>query len=195
MMKHHLPIFLFIIPVGVLLIVLALVFALNLDRIVSVLSSVFLGRNSGNSEILFYVVVALVPVLSGTLMALAIIILSRNEDREYERLWKEARDTAPPFYDEFSRYCDSIDASIAKLRDASEKIKHQAEKLEGLSRSMAEKSALTVVKVEEPSIYSVTMEEAKVTNLRIIHPVDGLIPQEPVSLPQFHQKIWFFPRK
>lgn len=194
-MKRHFPAFLLIIPAGALVILLTLILTLNLDRIVSVLESLFLGTDRKNSPLLFYITIALVPVFSGALMGLVVIIISKKEDAEYQRLWEEACEEASPFYEELARYFDIIDASITKLRDTSEQIKNQAEAVEELGRSITANPDTTAVRAEETESYSVTTGESTVTNLRIVHPVDGLILQEPAPFPESHQKIWFFPRK
>jgi ABC-type lipopolysaccharide export system ATPase subunit len=173
-------------------IILALILTLNLNRIVAVLGTSFLGVSRST---LFYIAVALVPVISGTLMGAAIVIISKKEDQEYERIRGEGREGASSVYDELTGYFNSIDASIAQLRDVSEKIKHQAEAMEELERFITQYPGPAQVREKTPEIYSITAGDAKVTNLRVIHPVDGLIPQEPAPLPQSHQKIWFFPRK
>lgn len=193
-MKHHFPFFLMIIPVGILMMVFALIFILNLEHIVSAAGSLFFGANQEHSRSLFYIAAALVPVISGIVMGVAVVMISKHEDREYEQLWQETQDGASAFYGELTRYFDSIDASIIKLRDASEKIKHQGEKMEELGRHMAEQNGPSAVRAENPPC-SVTLVDNKITNLRIIHPVDELILQAPAPLPQSHQKIWFFPHK
>jgi hypothetical protein len=191
MMKRHFPFFLLIIPAGILVIILVLILALNLNRIVSALGSSFWGTSR---ETLFYIAVALVPVISGTLMGAAIVLISKKEGQEYDRLREEARKGAPSVYKELTRYFDSIDASITKLRDVSEKIKRQTEAMEELERSIISYPPVPA-REKNPAIYSVTTGDSKVTNLRVIHSAGGLIPQEPAPLPQSHQKIWFFPRK
>jgi hypothetical protein len=192
--KHPFPVFLLIIPVGAFVILLALILTLNLDRIVSALESLFLGANRKNSPVLFYIAVALVPVISGTLMGLAVIILSKKEDEEYQRRWEESR-TGPSFYEELARYFDAIDASIVKLRATSDEIKHQAGTVEDLGRYFAAESDTAGIRAEEPEIYSLTSGDSEITNIRIIHPVEGLTPQEPALFPQSHQTAWFFPHK
>lgn len=191
-MKHRFPAFLLIFPAGILVIILALILALNLNRIVSALGSSFTGVNPGT---LFYIVVALVPVICGTLMGLAILLISKKENQEYDQLWEEALKGTPPFCEDLTRYFDSIDASIDKLRNASEEIKRQTEEMEELERSINQCLEPLPAREEKPAIYSITAGNSNVTNLRVIHPAEELIPQAPDPLPESHQKIWFFPRK
>jgi hypothetical protein len=195
MMKHRFRVLVPLFSVGAVVILLALILALNLDHVVTALGSSFFLSNPGNSRMLIYIIAALVPVISGVIMGVAIIILLRQEDREYDQLWQEAQDAASPVYHELTQCFDSIDASIAKLQDASEKIKCQTEELEALSRRLVEKPNPAAVKVEKPAIYIVTMGNNKVSNLKVIHHAGKLVPQGPVPLPQSHQMIWFFPHK
>ncbi|MDR0624221.1 MAG: hypothetical protein LBG10_07300 [Treponema sp.] len=194
-MKRRFPVFILIIPIGALVMLLALILTLNLDRIVSALGSSVLGAGRGNLPLVFYIALALIPVISGTIMGLAIALLSKKEDEEYQRLREESRIGAPSVYEELFQSFDSIDASIAKLRDISEEIQHQAEAVEELGRYLTDHPDTVDIKTKQPEIYSLTMGDCKITNLRVVHPVDGLVPQEPVLSPQSHQKIWFFPRK
>jgi hypothetical protein len=195
MMKRRFPVFLLIVPIGALVILLALILTLNLDRIVSALESSFLGANRKDSSTLFYIAVALVPIISGTLMGLAVIIVSKKEDEEYQQRWEESRAGNLSVYEEMAQCLDAIDASITKLRETSEELKDQAGAMEDLGRYFAAESDAAEVRAEEPEIYSLTMGNSKITNIRVIHPADGLTPQEPALFPQSHQTVWFFPHK
>jgi hypothetical protein len=194
-MKRGRPFFLLIIPAGVLVIVFALILAVNLDQVVSFLGTSFLGTKMGSVEILFYTAIVLILVIAGALMGLAAALIAKKNDREEERLWQEAGRAVPSTYREITGYFDSIETSITRLGDISEQMKDQSEKIIEFHRYFAGEPKTARVKTEGPAIYSITSGDNKVTNLRIIHPAEELIPSEPFPLPQSHQRIWFFPSK
>jgi hypothetical protein len=196
MMKHRFPVFFLIIPVGALVIILTLFLVLNLYKIAAALGALLFRSNPVNFDLALYIAAVLIPVISGTIMGLTIVIFSKYEDREYERLWKDIWNNDAFFYGEFAQCFDSIDSSISRLEDTSEKIKYHTKEIKELGRHIAGISGPPpVVKAEKPEFFSITMGDSKVTNFRVIRPADDLIPQEPVPLPQSHQTVWFFPRK
>jgi hypothetical protein len=194
-MKHRAPVFLLIIPAGILVAALVLVMVRFFDPLVSFLGSLFMGTKLGSTMLPFYLGAALIPIIAGTLMCLAVALLLRREEREDQRILTAAREAARPMYQDFSQCLESIDASIRKLHDASEKMRLHTGKLHELRQRMEEKRRAPAMKVEMPATSSVSLGTNVVADLRVIHPVDELIHQGLSPLPESHQSIWFFPHK
>jgi hypothetical protein len=202
------PVFLFIIPAGLVVVILALFFSLHLETIIPVIDSWFPVADPKRPELLFYLSAVVIPMLSGVLMCLVIVLISRTEDKRFERERERARQCRTRYHarvqSEFTEYLDSIDASIVKLRDVSAQMKDQTRRLSSFGRGMTGKQQHE----EKPpagavrSTISTTLEDSRVSGLQIIHPADfyrkDLSLRDPSQQELFpphesHQKIWYFP--
>jgi hypothetical protein len=208
MMKiKHFPVFLLIIPAGLVVVFLMLLLTLHLETIVSVVNSWFFGKDSRNSGLLFYLAAAMIPLLCGGFMCLAALIISRADDKKYEREWKAARRSDVMDQSEFMESVDSIDTSIVRLKDVSARMREQTRRLSsfccGTSREEAEPCKENPSSRTAVDTLSVTMENSEVSGLQIIYPVqfsgkdinsrEDSSPQEPFPPHGSHQKIWYFP--
>jgi hypothetical protein len=191
-MKHPVPVVLLIIPAGLLIIALVVIFARFYSSALS--GALFLETKQGGPSILVYTGLVLFPVIAGALMALAITILTKWEDRKFERLLKAGRKDQRILYRDFSRSLEIIEASIQKIRRSSEILKRQTEALQKLGGQLRE-NPLGEVTVEQSETRSVTLEDNVITDVQVIQPVDALIRQGLSPLLRPRQRLWFFPRK
>ena len=206
-MKHF-PVFLLVIFAGLLIMALMLFLALHLDTIVRVTGSLLFGENSRGSG-LFYAVAMAIPLSSGALMCLVIMLFSRAEEKRDEREREKAwRDSAGNLM-KMIACVDSINLSIAKLRELSARLREQARRVSSFSGEMTGGGEMTEEEPERygeknpaPETFSVTLEDSEVSGLRLIHPTgsgkkDLNAPdpfrQERFPPPESHQKIWYFP--
>jgi hypothetical protein len=139
-----------------------------------------------------YIGIALIPVLAGALMTFVIAIFIRREDREYERMLKEAGALGDG---ELARSMDSIDESIGKIQRASDRLGLHTAELVELGRQAKDIAGMLDPQDRvpaEPETRSVTLGDNAVTNIRILRPVDEPVPPTLSPPLQSHQKIWFF---
>jgi hypothetical protein len=190
-MKHPAPIFLFIVPLGLLVIVLAVCVILFYDHF----GALFFGPKTGNLRIMAYIGIVFFPVLTGLIMGLIISILARWEDRKYENLLQNAGESQRILYQDFSTGLESIETSIQKLQRCSEILKTQTEKIKALERQIRRQPGTQELTTEKTETRSVTLEDTVIRDLRVIHAADEPILQELFSVHRSHQRPWFFPRK
>jgi hypothetical protein len=198
-MKRSIPSLALVILAGILIVGLAVIMARFFHPLMSFVSGMMMKAGKGNSQVLLYAGVALIPVIAGTLMGLVIVFVVKREDREYEEALKAAWDISGPLYEDFDRCLDSINASILRLQDTSRTMRHQTEELNNLGRRMGNKSSPPAVETEvavaAPETCSATLANNVVEDVRILHPANALIPQELFPSPESRQKIWFFPHR
>jgi hypothetical protein len=180
---------------GVFAAALILLAARFFDPLASFLNTVFLKEESGSAMMPFYVAVALILLAAGALISLVSIFFMDREDRKFYWSLKDTGGGGDPVYDEISRCLDSIDASITKLKESSEAMKINAGELNELSRWLGGEAEEPEPEIGEPETRSATLGNSVAADIRLIRPVDSLVPPGPSPLPQSHQKIWFFPRK
>ncbi|MDR1900162.1 MAG: hypothetical protein LBQ55_09150 [Treponema sp.] len=201
------PVFLFIIPAGLIVVILALFFSLHIETIIPVIDSWFSDEDPERPELLFYLSAAAIPVLSGIFMCLVIVLISRTENKQFEREWERVRQCRARYHagveSEFMENLDSINESIVKLREMSTRMKDQTKQLSSFGRD--EKRRQDEEKpADSPGgeTVSTTLENFEVSGLRIIHAADfygkDINLQEPSQQELFpphesHQKIWYFP--
>ena len=152
---------------------------------------------------LFYAVVTAIPLSSGVLMCLVVMLFSRAEDKSYEREREKARQDGAGCWAEFMAYIDSIDVSIEKLREISAQLREQTRRVSSLGDEMTEEEPERCgEKNSAPETFSITLEDSEISGLRVIYPANfgkkdlnspDPFRQEPSPLPEFHQKIWYFP--
>lgn len=192
-MKHPVPVFLLIIPIGFLVIALTVLIASFYSP--GFFNSLFLESRKGGPPVLMYIGLVLFPVIAGVIMGLAITILSKWEDRDYERLLKTGRNDQRLLYRDFTQSVENIETSIKKIRRSSEILKYHAGALRYLGEQLQEKSSPPTINVEQSETRSLTLENNIITDIHLIQPVEELIPPGLSQPPQIHQKQWFFPRK
>jgi hypothetical protein len=196
------PVFLLIIPAGLAVVLFMLFLSFQLETIARVTGSWFFGNDPRRYELPLYLAAAAIPLLSGILMCLAVIFISRIEDRGYEREWKEARRRRAGALPRLMESVDSINGSIVTLGEISARIKDQARRLSLLNRDMIpgtpERDGEDAC--ARADTVSVTTGDSKVSGIRIIRPAGFLkedfpepSPQGPFPLPGSRQKIWYFP--
>lgn len=181
-MKYSTPFILLLIPIGFVAIFLALLCLRYFDPAMSFWSSLFTGAGPETAEVVFYLYAVLLLLVCGALVGLGLIFFMKKEDRKHEQMWKATR----PVYQDFSRTLVSINASIVKLQFISEKMKQYSLELHELSRQVEEKSAMAELNADVPE--TLTQGNNIISDLRIIHPLDELTPQEPSVFPQFHRR-------
>jgi hypothetical protein len=204
-MKHF-PVFLLIIPAGLIVVLFMLFLSFHLETIVVMMNSWFFGTGRPGYELLFYLAAAAIPLLSGVFMCLVIIFISRVEDKRYEREREEALRRRAGGWSKIMGSVDSINASIVKLREISVRMRDQTRRLSLLGLETAgekperQKDICAETRAET---LSVTMEDSEVSGVRIIYPAGFLqrypgcqedpSPQAPVPPHESHRKIWYFP--
>jgi hypothetical protein len=201
-MKHF-PVFLLIIPAGLLVVMLMIPLSLHLETIIRVTGFLLFGENSPVSILLFYVFSAAIPLLSGVLMCFVVMLVSRGEDKRYEREREEARRNGGGGRMEFMACFDSMNTSIEKLREISAQLRDQTKRLSSFgSETTGGEQERYGADAFSRDTFSVTLEDSEVSGLRIIHPADfrekdfsppDTFRQESFPPPESHQKIWFFP--
>lgn len=182
-MKYSTPFVLLVVPIGFVLVSLALICFRYFDPAMSFLGSLLTGTGMETAGVIFYLYAALFLLLCGALIGLGLILFMKKEDREHEQMWKAAR----PVYHDFSRTLVSINASIMKLQFISEKMKQCTTELHALSRQIEENAEITELNADVPE--TLTQGNNVVADLRIIHPLDELTPPGPSVFPQFHRRI------
>ncbi|MDR2159375.1 MAG: hypothetical protein LBP23_04835 [Treponema sp.] len=203
--------FFLVISAGILAVISLLLLSLHLETIVSVADSWFFGTGSGKSELLFYVIAAAIPLLSGILVCLAVALISGSEDKRHEREQEKAGRSGAGGRADFTAYINSINASVVKLKNVSARMREQTRRLSLLDRETAPLRAGEKPERHEEDIYdetgadtvSVTMDNSEVSEVRMIYPVrswvkdvsfpEGSFPQEPFPPRESRQKIWYFP--
>jgi hypothetical protein len=190
-MKYSTPFILLIIPIGLVVILLALFCFRYFDPALSFLGTLFAGAGAANAEGLVYVYAALILFVCTALIGLGLIVFIKKDDREYEQIWNTAR----PVCRDFSRTLASINTSIIKLQDTSERMKQCTADLYELNRQLGGGSEMRQVNGFAPETRSTTQGNSVITDLRLIHPLDALIPRGLSPFPQSHRRTWFYPHK
>jgi hypothetical protein len=198
-MKRSIPSWTLVVLAGVLIVALAIVLTRFFHPLVSFFDEMMIKANIRNSRFFLYAGAILIPIIAGVLMSIVIILVTKKDDREYDEALNAMQDVSRPMYQDIDRSLDSMQNSILRLRDASEIMKRHAGELGRLRRQMedmaprpAEAEAVAVV---EPETCSATLANNMVEDLRVLHPVEALTPQELAPLPESHQMKWFFPHK
>jgi hypothetical protein len=192
-MKHPVPVFLFVVLAGILAIALA-VLTVHIYGFTHVDAMAADSKPEG-SLILRYVFLVLFPVIIGIFMGLAVKALVKREERKHKPAPEPPRKDQRILFRDLSQSVASIEASIQKLRFASELLKRQAGDLKELARQLREKPGIPVAKTEKPETRSITLENNVIRDIQVIQPADELIPQGLSPFPQSHRSSWFFPRR
>ncbi|MDR1617936.1 MAG: hypothetical protein LBS06_02665 [Treponema sp.] len=189
-----------------LIVILPMLFlTFHLETVIRVAGSWLFGEGPWKSELLFYLAVALILLLSGFLMCLAVMFVSRIEDRRYRKEQTEASRRRTGDRPQIMESVDSINASVAMLGELSARMKEQTRRLSSLNREMLsqepERNRETPSAITRADTFSITLNDSGVSGLRVIYPAgfteedpgDPSSPQGPFPPPGSRQRIWYFP--
>jgi hypothetical protein len=203
-MKHF-PVFLLIIPAALIVMLPMLFLSFHLETVVRLAGSWLFGKGPWRYDLLFYLTAAAIPLLSGALMCLAIMFISRIEERDWERERKEALRRHTGTWPRLEESVDSINASIAMLGKLSARMRDQTSRLSSLNRELnpeePERDRETLSAKAGADTFSVTLNDSRLSGLRVIYPA-GLMEEDPGDPPspqglfpphESRQKIWYFP--
>ncbi|MDR0601086.1 MAG: hypothetical protein LBG42_01765 [Treponema sp.] len=169
---------------GIVIIISISILFVNLDKIAAAGFRIF--GPLWSLKTFMYAVTALVPLLVGVFVILVMLLISRQEDREFEKWLVDASESTDKFYSECVRHLDSIEDSITQIKASSEKLKHEAEKISRLDRKL---------KNQDPSFPedfpqrppAVTFEDYLIRGVKILYEGET-IPPELFQSPQFHHR-------
>jgi hypothetical protein len=82
----------------------------------------------------FYAAAVCIPVICGVIMAVIIVLISRKEDREYDLRIAAASQAMDRLYSDCAAQLDSVDVSIARMRESSEKLEKETKRISSFVR-------------------------------------------------------------
>ncbi|MDR1287887.1 MAG: hypothetical protein LBK08_09795 [Treponema sp.] len=182
-MKFQKPLAAAVVFSGIVIIFLVCVFTTGLHDISLALSRLFGSLWSSNA--FMYAAAALVPLLAGALMLLVIFFVSRREEKEFAERLQAARKSADEYCGECMQRLDSMNASIARIRESSEKLKRETEKLFRLNQRLKNHGSSSVESIsgETPAI----LEEYLFKRTSVLYAGETALP-ELFQFPQFHHR-------
>jgi hypothetical protein len=184
-MKNPKSFSLLIIPAGIVVIALSIILVLNLERIVKSAGLWLFGIDPKSTGALFYLAAFFIPVLSGFLMCLAVVLIFRREYREYEENLRIASESTDDLCSSFQQNLDSINDSIASLRASTRQMKTETKRLSDLERRIGGKKNKPADGYSRPAV---AFENYQFWRISSEYDEAETFPAEPFLLPQFRHK-------
>jgi phosphotransferase system glucose/maltose/N-acetylglucosamine-specific IIC component len=146
-MKFRIPFIYSIIPAAIVVILLALGLWRNASYFLQPFVHWIAQYNVESFEAYLYGTVALVLIIPGMLMGAAVILIARHEDKMLKKkhTLEKARGDHNYQIDEILR---SMEASLARIRESSEKIKIQTERIVEISKGLSADSGIRSLPTE-----------------------------------------------
>ncbi|MDR3139664.1 MAG: hypothetical protein LBT95_08345 [Treponema sp.] len=147
-MKFRIPFIYIIIPVAVAVILLAFGLWMNSSYFLQPFVNWMAKFNVKSFEAYLYGMVVLVLLIPGTLMGVAIIIISKHEDKLLKEKHAIEKTNSNKNY-EIDEILHSMEVSLARIKDSSEKIKVQTERIVEISKRLSADSSVGFLPAEE----------------------------------------------
>jgi hypothetical protein len=121
------------IPASILVILLMIFFWINIPSVIGPLVNWMVKQNIRPSVAWFSAAAILILVITGAFICGVVVLISRLEDR-YLKKHQPPADPAGGSYNEIDDILSSVEQSLARIRESSEKMKAQTEQIIELNR-------------------------------------------------------------